>query len=1012
MAFDFSTLVTDRTQADVAYAKALLNKLVDGTATEEERAEWNSFTLKGTYNHTDLNRVTAALEALKSRLESYGYAIADYQALKVPHVKPESVTPDAPSVQLPDGYIQLEYIESTGTQYVDTVFKPTTENMRVVCDVAYTASPNGVCLYGAQTASTTFPITVGADGNNPTFFVGSSLRLLTQTMNVNTRYVLDAHAKNGTLTVSLDDVTSTANYSGSLAKTLNLALFGNNNNGTTTTCSSARLYSCQIYDNETLVRDFVPCVSPTGDVGLFDVVTQQFYGNAGTGLFIAGNRVGVVLPDGYTKLTHIESTGTQYINTGFKPNNNTRVVMDAQATATGTYVYWGARTGSLSKTFCCFVFATSVRSDYGTTQKNISTSNTTSRVIVEQNKNVCTHGELSVSHDAQTFQCDFPLYLLAANTNGSAEYASMPAKVYSCRIYDNGTLIRYYVPCINPSGDAGLFDVVNQQFYGNAGTGVFTPGSRTDVVLPDAYKRLAYIESNGTQYIDTGVPNVLTSKFVLRSTIAFTNTTGTQIMGFSGNAGYGIGVASGNWWDMSGASVTATANAKCNIALTMQGSTFSKRVDSTIVTGSRVEYSQVKNVLLCAAWDTMNSTVVSYYLHCRLYDTQVFVDDSLVRDFIPCVNDLGQVGMFDLVSQQFFGNSGTGAFIAGALPRTLPSGYTQVEYIQSSGTQYINTGFKPNNNTRVVMDAELIGTGSVSLFGARNSATLKNYAILSLSTYIRSDYNTAYSQQFAVNVNTHRVYDKNKETTTVDGTSQSYTNSTFQADNNMFLLATNENGTARFQSSARLYSCQVYDNGTLIRDFVPCTNASSSIGLYDLVNHTFYTNAGSDTFTAGATVDAQETVVVSTSIVASTYVVSRSNDTEYDDYVWYEFDWPTQESMQRYLRNISAIRNVLELPTETPQTPKTMSTLSISEANDIEQILVVVEMIINSVVSGFKRNNAFTFWSGYQPLPSAVSDLGRTWAELDMMNTTWENWQLATWYLLLYGNLRAKGVIE
>ena len=34
---------------------------------------------------------------------------------------------------------------------------------------------------------------------------------------------------------------------------------------------------------------------------------------------------------------------------------------------------------------------------------------------------------------------------------------------------------------------------------------------------------------------------------------------------------------------------------------------------------------------------------------------------------------------------------------------SLPSGYKRLEYIQSSGTQYIDTGFKHNQNTRVVM---------------------------------------------------------------------------------------------------------------------------------------------------------------------------------------------------------------------------------------------------------------------------------------------------------------------
>ena len=52
----------------------------------------------------------------------------------------------------------------------------------------------------------------------------------------------------------------------------------------------------------------------------------------------------------------------------------------------------------------------------------------------------------------------------------------------------------------------------------------------------------------------------------------------------------------------------------------------------------------------------------------------------------------------------------------------LPSGYTELEYIQSSGTQYIDTGFKPNQDTRVVGDMQFMDNTSgnpASLFGYR-----------------------------------------------------------------------------------------------------------------------------------------------------------------------------------------------------------------------------------------------------------------------------------------------------
>lgn len=54
-----------------------------------------------------------------------------------------------------------------------------------------------------------------------------------------------------------------------------------------------RLYSCKIwktitYEGTPLVRDFIPCKNASGEVGLWDDVNSVFYGNAGTGTFIAG----------------------------------------------------------------------------------------------------------------------------------------------------------------------------------------------------------------------------------------------------------------------------------------------------------------------------------------------------------------------------------------------------------------------------------------------------------------------------------------------------------------------------------------------------------------------------------------------------------------------------------------------------------------------------------------------------------------------------------------------------
>ena len=73
MSFDFNTLITDRSQADVSRAKDILVRANAGTATPEELDELYSGQLKGLYDFTDLNRVTASMENIENKFKEYGY---------------------------------------------------------------------------------------------------------------------------------------------------------------------------------------------------------------------------------------------------------------------------------------------------------------------------------------------------------------------------------------------------------------------------------------------------------------------------------------------------------------------------------------------------------------------------------------------------------------------------------------------------------------------------------------------------------------------------------------------------------------------------------------------------------------------------------------------------------------------------------------------------------------------------------------------------------------------------
>ena len=182
---------------------------------------------------------------------------------------------------------------------------------------------------------------------------------------------------------------------------------------------------------------------------------------------------------------YIESTGTQYIDTGFKPNQNTRVVCDIHQLdiCTDWSCIFGARDTPQNKNvFGVWVSNNNQFAFYrGTAGQNAlfaSTVVSTDRQTIDANKNATTIGGVTASVQQTTFQSSYSICLCAANTGGEMIQFSK-TRIYSCQIYDNGTLVRDYIPCVYPDGLTGLFDKVNNRFYGNAGAGVFTVGPET-----------------------------------------------------------------------------------------------------------------------------------------------------------------------------------------------------------------------------------------------------------------------------------------------------------------------------------------------------------------------------------------------------------------------------------------------------------------------------------------------------------------------------------------------------
>lgn len=199
-------------------------------------------------------------------------------------------------------------------------------------------------------------------------------------------------------------------------------------------------------------------------------------------------RGGVVenLPSGYTRLSYIESHGTEYIDTEFIPNQDTRIVAIMMQTASlsiDTHMF-GGRKNYMEQSFS--ILATKdglVRTDYGNQQTAMSGTRTQDKFTVDKNKNVtnCSNasGATQTVQTAQTFTSPMSLAIFANHSQNAKDgYVTNIGgmRVYSFKIYDNGTLVRNFIPCKNSSGECGLYDLVGDKFYQNVGTGSFTGG--------------------------------------------------------------------------------------------------------------------------------------------------------------------------------------------------------------------------------------------------------------------------------------------------------------------------------------------------------------------------------------------------------------------------------------------------------------------------------------------------------------------------------------------------------
>ena len=242
--------------------------------------------------------------------------------------------------------------------------------------------------------------------------------------------------------------------------------------------TSSKVYGLMMWQGITLVRSFIP-VRDSNNVGyMYDEVTGQLFGNAGSGSFVVGNDLPTakvrfiqdVLPREYRPLKYLEGTGTQYIDIGVIFNESVSYSWEiyGQALNTGSTDYnWFIGT----QTPWAMAGIYPDQSEYtfypvGTYYQNGQVVSNTSGEKYSLVKHVLTQ----TGNSSNTLS----LTLFARHNNNDGKSMSGTKRVFSCKILKAGNSIRDFYPALRKSDNKpGMYDRITKQFFINQGTGDF-----------------------------------------------------------------------------------------------------------------------------------------------------------------------------------------------------------------------------------------------------------------------------------------------------------------------------------------------------------------------------------------------------------------------------------------------------------------------------------------------------------------------------------------------------------
>lgn len=814
---------------------------------------------------------------------------------------------------LPEGFKRVEYLQSTGNEYLYLPDLTISSNDTIEWKQKLTGNTSSIDGVFSSYNYNEKPFRFAAN------YISNSLMINLFSSENNSS--LDYYKSGSNFILSknkliIDNETISENFNFKDDEVTGICIFTQCIGGTYYN-SLIRLYYWEVKGKCKLI----PCLDANGNPCMYDLVSRKPFYNQGSGRFLISKDIdwpninnNYNLPAGFKKCVYLQSDGTQWINTGVIPDNETGLYFNALQLSYGNFVPFGVGEGG-NEIYPPQFSNKDLYYRWGTSGIKMMAWDKADDLIFHSSLNLYdskiakfdskdTDAAIHITSQPGTYT--LPIWLFSYNSNGSynSTYGKWIGRIYRAQITQRDSLIHDYVPCLDADNRPCMYDLIEQEaLYNQSGGTEFT--YCVEHQLPSDFVKLKYLESNSDlQHIKTGyIPTNNTGMYVDayntvvedRVVMGMQNTTGNNgrmwiggvmKMVYGARYGWGTIVTPGGTGDVRFEASLNWLNDKKSI---ITCAAFAQRVNTL----SDLTFIPNQDIYIFG-WNRQGSLL---HWKGRIYRAKISEGTEIVRDFVPAYDQrILKPCMYDLINNVAYYNDGTGEFLYNRdfegnykgysglgcianrlggdynpINEKLPSGYTRIDFLEATGTQYITTDVYATGSMKFELEFLTKDFGGLSvLYGVfksgEHSCFYNNYNLgyghagrfIYGPTYYYPVFKTGQFQvdtRYKLVVDGHEVYRNGDKMRYRLGSGSTIVDSIEPLDFVTSLpisVFAHTGALSRNSGIKRMYYFRASDNGVMKLNFIPAIDDKGKPCMFDLVTQQPYYNLGTgEDFKAG-----------------------------------------------------------------------------------------------------------------------------------------------------------------